>query len=75
MNSVASLQTPVERPARPAAPRAVVSTRAGRLTGTPRTPAWNSISQSFMAAPPSTRSSRVATPESPSMAWMTSEVE
>ena len=49
-------QTPAARPARPAAPSAVVSTMSGRSTGTPSMSAWNCISQSFVVAPPSTRS-------------------
>src|SRR4029077_18197735 len=48
--------TPNAIPARPAAPSAVVSTMSGRSTGTPRTSAWNCMSQSLVEAPPSTRS-------------------
>src|SRR5437773_639409 len=52
--SSADFQRPAPRPASPAAPSAVVSTRSGRATVTPSTSAWNCISQSFAAAPPST---------------------
>ena len=52
----------------------MVSTRAARRTGTPSTSAWNCISQRLRAAPPSARSSRVASPASSSMARMTSAV-
>ena len=57
-------QKPAARPARYAAPSAVVSVMRGRTTGTPRTSAWNCIRRSFTAAPPSTRSSRSGAPVS-----------
>ena len=50
-------QKPTARPARNAAPSAVVSMTFGRTTGTPRMSAWNCISRLLAAAPPSTRSS------------------
>ncbi len=46
-SSSRSSQYPTARPARYAAPRAVVSATTGRRTGTPRTSAWNCISRSF----------------------------
>jgi len=49
-----SFQTPVARPARKAAPSAVVSTMRGRSTGTSSRSAWNCMSRSFCDAPPST---------------------
>ncbi len=47
---------PAPTPASIAAPRPVDSISVGRSTVTPATSAWNCISKSFAAAPPSTRS-------------------
>jgi hypothetical protein len=52
----------------------VVSATVGRITGTPRTSAWNCISRSLYTMPPSTFSSFSATPESAFMASTTSRV-
>ncbi len=51
-----------------AAPRAVVSRFSGRTTRTPSRSAWNCISRSLAAAPPSTRTSRSRVPVSASIA-------
>jgi hypothetical protein len=50
----------------------VVSSTFGRTTGTPRMSAWNCISRSLAAAPPSTRSSFSFSPESFCIASSTS---
>src|SRR5439155_275182 len=62
------VHTPTARPARYAAPSAVVSRTHGRTTGMPRRSAWNCMRRSSAAAPPSTRSSFDFRPESCSMA-------
>ena len=49
-----SFQKPIARPARNAAPSAVVSIMRGRSTGTSSRSAWNCMSRSFCEAPPST---------------------
>ena len=62
-NSSRSAKTPTARPARVAAPHAVVSTQAGRIREIPRISAWNCNKKLFADAPPSTRkevSGRVA---------------
>ena len=51
----ARLQTPAASPARAAAPKAVVSTWAGRSTGSRSRSAWVCIMMSLTEAPPSTR--------------------
>ena len=58
---------PAARPASAAAPKAVVSTFAGRSTGMPSMSAWNCIMKSLTLAPPSTRSSVMGFPRSRSM--------
>src|SRR5688572_4401299 len=57
-SSAVDRHRPTERPARFAAPCAVVSTFDGRTTGIPSRSAWNWSRRSLRAAPPSTRSSR-----------------
>src|SRR5215471_6481922 len=71
-SSERSFQKPVARPARYAAPSAVVSITFGRTTGTCRMSAWNCISMSFADAPPSTRRVFIATPLSCFMTSSTS---
>ena len=73
-SDAASFQRPTPRPARNAAPAAVVSTRAGRSTGTPRMSAWNCIRKSLAHAPPSTLSTRSFFFESAAIASTTSRV-
>src|ERR1022692_4228074 len=72
--SATLFQKPVARPARYAAPKAVVSMSAGRTMGQPRTSAWNCIRKLFAAAPPSTRSSEIRSPASACMASIRSRV-
>ena len=74
MNSLESAHTPAEIPAKPAAPNAVVSTIGGRRTETSLRLLWNSISQLFLEAPPSTLSSLMLIWESFSIAFRTSTV-
>src|SRR5438874_5780498 len=52
--SSTSFQNPTARPAAYAAPSDVVSATVGRMTGTPRTSAWNCIRRSLNTMPPST---------------------
>src|SRR5438445_4829517 len=73
-NSSGRRHTPAASPASPAAPSAVVSTTSGRATGTPSRSAWNCISQSFAAAPPSTWSAASRRSASPVIASSTSLV-
>ena len=55
-------QYPTARPARYAAPIAVVSTHCGRCTGASMISAWNFIKKSFLQAPPSTLRAANLTP-------------
>ena len=66
--SFRSFQTPTESPASTAAPKAVVSTMAGRSTGMRSRSAWNCIITSLTLAPPSTRSTEISQPASCRMA-------
>ena len=65
-------QKPTARPARQAAPRAVVSRTTGRTAAAPRMSAWNCMRKSLALAPPSTRSALSRRPVSCSMARTTS---
>ncbi len=71
-SSSVDAHTPVARPARKAAPSAVVSVTCGRSTGTSRMSAWNCSSASLTAAPPSTRSTASRPPASSAIAPSTS---
>ena len=62
--SARSFQNPTARPARQAAPKAVVSATLGRTTGTCNRSAWNCMSRLLAEAPPSTRNSCTGMPES-----------
>jgi hypothetical protein len=63
-----NLLDPAARPARKAAPKAVVSTMRGRSMGLRRISAWNCMRKSLTEAPPSTRRTESVRPESSSMA-------
>ena len=73
--AAASAKKPVAMPANSAAPRAVVSSIAGRSTGRPSTSACICMRRSLAAAPPSTRSRGRAAPASCSIAETTSATE
>ncbi|MNC96379.1 hypothetical protein D3C83_137370 [compost metagenome] len=72
--SAVDWKTPACRPARYAAPNAVVSVTTGRSTGRSRMSARNCMTQSFLTMPPSTRSAVSFVPLSFSIAAMRSRV-
>ena len=70
--SAVLFQNPVFRPARNAAPSAVLSVTAGRLIWASRISAWNRTSRLLAEAPPSTLSWSILMPASCSIVRATS---